>query len=136
VRRSSFGYRYGTFEIMPARNVAVFLLILANVINSAYSWSIDKSSIRKYTDASALSPETSRRRFLVTAASALSSVVAPRPAKAATSNVEEALEEMRASKEKLQAIPGLLEEKEWDKVRTILKLPPVNKLWNLGDVRR
>jgi hypothetical protein len=26
-----------------------------------------------------------------------------------------------------------LEQQEWDKVRTILKTPPVNKLWNLGD---
>ena len=27
----------------------------------------------------------------------------------------------------------MLEEQKWDEVRTILKTPPVNKLWNLGD---
>lgn len=44
------------------------------------------------------------------------------------------VDELQESKSKLEPIPGLLEAKEWDKVRSILKLPPVNKLWNLGDV--
>lgn len=44
------------------------------------------------------------------------------------------LEDLKASKVKLEPIPDLLEQKEWDKVRSILKVPPVNKLWNLGDV--
>lgn len=44
------------------------------------------------------------------------------------------VEELKSSKIKMEPIPELLEQKEWDKVRSILKLPPVNKLWNLGDV--
>ena len=44
------------------------------------------------------------------------------------------LEELKASEIKLQPIPDLLAQQEWDKVRSILKVPPVNKLWNLGDV--
>ena len=53
-----------------------------------------------------------------------------------TSSTAALLEELKASQVKLEAIPDLLEQKEWDKVRSILKVPPVNKLWNLGDVRR
>lgn len=41
--------------------------------------------------------------------------------------------ELQTSLEKLQPIPKMLEEQKWDEVRTILKTPPVNKLWNLGD---
>jgi hypothetical protein len=120
---------------MTARFVVAILLIGVSALSSVYSWSTDNASRRNYMDASALNPEISRRWFIATAVSACSVAFVPAGAHAASSKVEEALEEMRASKEKLQAIPDLLEEKEWDKVRSILKLPPVNKLWNLGDVR-
>jgi len=43
------------------------------------------------------------------------------------------VEELQESKTKLTGIPNLLQGQEWDKVRNILKTPPVNKLWNLGD---
>ncbi|EEC47788.1 predicted protein [Phaeodactylum tricornutum CCAP 1055/1] len=46
------------------------------------------------------------------------------------------IDDLTSSIDKLRPIPDLLEEKEWDKVRSILKLPPVNKLWNLGDCRK
>lgn len=74
------------------------------------------------------------RRWFVQSAvlSTATAVVAP-PALAVFSK-EDLLEDLRISKEKLQAIPALLEDKEWDRVRTVLKLPPVNKLWNAGDV--
>ena len=49
--------------------------------------------------------------------------------------VNDAINELKESRDKLKDIPDLLEAKEWDKVRSILKVPPVNKLWNLGDVR-
>jgi hypothetical protein len=51
----------------------------------------------------------------------------------AASTTDSLLEELQTSQSKLKEIPGLLQEQEWDKVRTILKTPPVNKLWNLGD---
>ena len=41
--------------------------------------------------------------------------------------------ELSDSRSKLTAIPDFLQSQEWDKVRSILKTPPVNKLWNLGD---
>ena len=59
------------------------------------------------------------------------------PAQAAvttSAKVTEAIQELKESRDKLKEIPDLLEAKEWDKVRSILKVPPVNKLWNLGDV--
>jgi hypothetical protein len=58
----------------------------------------------------------------------------PAMAAAASSLDDDALQDLKLSKTKLEPIPDLLEQKEWDKVRSILKLPPVNKLWNLGDV--
>jgi hypothetical protein len=60
------------------------------------------------------------------------SIFSPSPAYAADST-SALVEELKSSKEKLSEIPLLLESQEWDKVRTILKTPPVNKLWNLGD---
>lgn len=51
----------------------------------------------------------------------------------ATSVVNNYVQELERSKTKLQPIPGLLQEQKWDDVRTILKTPPVNYLWNLGD---
>ena len=57
----------------------------------------------------------------------------PAPAAAADSATGVLLDELKSSKDKLTEIPPLLQNQEWDKVRTILKTPPVNKLWNLGD---
>ena len=51
----------------------------------------------------------------------------------AASSTDALIEEIESSQVKLKEIPQLLQEQEWDKVRTILKTPPVNKLWNLGD---
>jgi hypothetical protein len=42
----------------------------------------------------------------------------------------EALEE---SKSKLLQVPDLLKASQWDAARSILKAPPVNTLWNMGD---
>jgi len=50
-------------------------------------------------------------------------------------STETLIEELEMSKVKLEPIQKLLDESEWDKVRQILKSPPVNKLWNLSDVR-
>lgn len=84
---------------------------------------------------SAWSPSSTRRVFVASAASAtilpISTAVAP--AFAAASSTTDILEDLKVSKEKISQIPDLLDAQEWDKVRSILKVPPVNKLWNLGD---
>jgi hypothetical protein len=77
-------------------------------------------------------PGVSTRRLFVQSAAITTAIAIASPAQAASTSA--LLEDLRVSKERMQAIPSLLEEKEWDKVRSILKLPPVNKLWNLGDV--
>jgi hypothetical protein len=51
----------------------------------------------------------------------------------AASPTDGLVEELQTSQTKLKEIPTFLQNQEWDKVRTILKTPPVNKLWNLGD---
>lgn len=86
------------------------------------------------TSVSAWSGVISRRRWFVQSTTVASAAVAIAPSAGAASSTAALLEELRISKEKMQPIPSLLEDKEWDKVRSILKLPPVNKLWNLGDV--
>lgn len=53
---------------------------------------------------------------------------------AATTTTTTLVDELKECRIKLEPIPDLLDQMEWDKVRTILKVPPVNKLWNLGDV--
>lgn len=57
----------------------------------------------------------------------------PSEANAATSTAE-LVGDLETSLNKMDVIPDLLDQGEWDKVRTILKTPPVNKLWNLGEV--
>lgn len=79
---------------------------------------------------------SSRRNFvqqsLTTAAATVGTLtVASFPVNAA--DISMLMQNLKDSKEKLAPIPDLLEAKEWDKVRSILKVPPVNKLWNLGD---
>jgi hypothetical protein len=54
-------------------------------------------------------------------------------AASSSSTADRLIEELELSQSKLIDIPQLLQDQEWDKVRTILKTPPVNKLWNLGD---
>ena len=44
-----------------------------------------------------------------------------------------ALKELRDSYSKLEPLAGLLDNQEWDNVRTVLKNPPVGLLWNLGE---
>jgi len=102
--------------------MAVFTLILV------------ASFLTHHEAAAWTAPEISRRSLITQTASGLVA--------AASCNVPAAfaldasiLDDLKASKIKLEPIPELLEQKEWDKVRTILKVPPVNKFWNLGDVR-
>ncbi len=88
------------------------------------------------------SAQDSRRNFLSnvlikvpSAAAVAGSVILNNPlqANAATSTTE-LVDDLETSLSKMVVIPELLDQGEWDKVRTILKTPPVNKLWNLGEV--
>ena len=80
---------------------------------------------------------SSRRSFLVTGSAAvLSTAIAPQVSNAAAATDASALiQDLEASLKKLEPIPDLLQKQEWDAVRTILKTPPVNQLWNMGDAK-
>ena len=58
--------------------------------------------------------------------------LSPLPATAATDS-KALIKDLEATRAKLDPIPGLIQNQEWDQVRTILKTPPVNFLWNMGD---
>ena len=78
--------------------------------------------------------EISRRNLLQqTAVASLVAWSSQAPNALAASSSDALLQEIRESQGKLKEIPTLLQEEQWEKVRAILKTPPVNKLWNLGD---
>ncbi|KAG7369267.1 hypothetical protein IV203_032010 [Nitzschia inconspicua] len=82
--------------------------------------------------------QTSRREWLgQTMSSSLTiagtTAVLSFPSVSVAASVEDYIQELKTTKSKIQEIPDLLQQQEWDKVRTILKTPPVNYLWNLGD---
>eukprot|EP00587_Corethron_hystrix_P011635 CAMPEP_0113313162 /NCGR_PEP_ID=MMETSP0010_2-20120614/9695_1 /TAXON_ID=216773 ORGANISM="Corethron hystrix, Strain 308" /NCGR_SAMPLE_ID=MMETSP0010_2 /ASSEMBLY_ACC=CAM_ASM_000155 /LENGTH=120 /DNA_ID=CAMNT_0000169117 /DNA_START=333 /DNA_END=695 /DNA_ORIENTATION=+ /assembly_acc=CAM_ASM_000155 len=41
--------------------------------------------------------------------------------------------DLKESLVRLQSVPDLLKAGEWEKARGVLKSPPVNQLWNLGE---
>ena len=63
----------------------------------------------------------------------MASWAAAAAAESSTTTTTTLKDELMLSRSKLQEIPALLQDQEWEKVRSILKTPPVNKLWNLGD---
>lgn len=74
----------------------------------------------------------SRRSFLQKSVAVPSFLIASQlPANAAST--KDLVNDLVTSKTKMEVIPDLLQQNEWDKVRTILKTPPVNSLWNLGE---
>lgn len=93
---------------------SVALLLCSVLFESSSAWSVQINS---------------RRGFLKTAGGIALTVSLP--VNAVDSSL---LDDLRASKAKLEPVPAMLENQEWDAVRQILKTPPVNKLWNLGDV--
>jgi hypothetical protein len=85
-------------------------------------------------DAFSLESSLSRRDWLGHAVAAgVTASVLMIPQVALASTTSDYVAELKISKSKIQEIPDLLQNQEWDKVRTILKTPPVNYLWNLGD---
>ena len=83
-------------------------------------------------------PPSSRRALLLSASAAAAAgvVLLPaRPSFAATTARESLIADLDTSLERISTIPPLLESAQWDKVRTVLKTPPVNQLWNLGDAQ-
>lgn len=89
---------------------------------------------------------SSRRSFLTKAGTLTASTIslsltssllpianAANAAEPSSTTKEALLTDLQTSLTKITPIPDLLQNSEWDKVRTILKTPPVNQLWNLGE---
>ena len=72
-----------------------------------------------------------RRNFIQT--SVTMGTLASFPVQAPAIDKKSVVDVLTESKVKLEPIPDLLQQQEWEKVRQILKNPPVNRLWNLGD---
>lgn len=75
----------------------------------------------------------SSRRVFLTSSAVLGFTAFADKAFAADETVDSMIDELVASKKNLESVPGLLQAQEWEKVRAILKSPPVNNLWNLSD---
>ena len=82
---------------------------------------------------------SSRRQWLSQVAATTTAAVTastlltnPQPSFAASSD-DLLISELQSSLSNIKEIPNLIQTQEWDKIRTILKTPPVNYLWNLGD---
>lgn len=86
-------------------------------------------------EASLLPTETSRRQVLLSTAATMAGILLSTGAAHATVSPESLIADLELSLDKLKPIPSLLEKQEWDAVRSILKTPPVNQLWNLGDAK-
>lgn len=123
--------------------LSVFLFCLALTTTTFKSlYSADAFSINSCSKPSLNNERTtsSRREWFEQAAStatvvgvAASSAILSLPSVSTAASAADYIQELKTTKAKIQEIPDLLQNQEWDKVRTILKTPPVNYLWNLGD---
>jgi hypothetical protein len=110
-----------------ARSIAVTSCLVANVYVDAFG-SIPATARATIAPLTA----TNRRAFL--AANIVATIGFNGADMAlADDNVNSLIDELFESREKLKQVPDLLKANEWDSVRTILKTPPVNNLWNMGD---
>ena len=83
-----------------------------------------------------MSMESTRRSFISVVGSSIAaaSILTTQSQSAFAASTKDALiADLNESYAKLSTVPDLLQQSEWDKVRTILKSPPLNQLWNLGD---
>jgi len=114
------------------------VLCIATSSSSSFLFSVEALSPVDSQSKRSINQHSSRRDWFnqasVTGAAVVASSIFPRDVFA--SGVEtEYLSELESSLSKLQSIPNLLSDQKWDEVRTVLKTPPVNKLWNLGETQ-
>ena len=73
------------------------------------------------------------RRSFVTTLVGTSIAITSSPLPAFASEKDTLIANLSDSLTAIKAIPSLVDAAEWDKIRTVLKTPPVNELWNLGE---
>ena len=113
---------------MKCRSVSslIVLTTLSCILwkNEVFGFSVSQTS-------QATTAGTSRRNFLT--AAVLTAIIPLEEANASPTS-DNLTADLKVAREKLTPIPDLLDKADWDAVRTILKTPPVNQLWNLGEV--
>mmetsp|Transcript_13433 Transcript_13433/g.15118 ORF Transcript_13433/g.15118 Transcript_13433/m.15118 type:complete len:184 (+) Transcript_13433:214-765(+) len=107
------------------RNATQYMVALAVTLLFSLSQAYSVENRRTFV-AKALSTVPS-----LTIGSSISVLTNPNAAFAAST--KDLIGDLESSRKKLDDVPALLDQGEWDKVRTILKTTPVNKLWNLGE---
>lgn len=114
------------------------LLLCALLLSGATALSVSPTATTRTK--TQLHASLDRRQFLTTKAAAAVVVPAvlvwtiPQAASAAASTDRQSLiRDLEVTRSRLDPIPQLIQNQEWDQVRTILKTPPVNFLWNMGD---
>mmetsp|Transcript_4991 Transcript_4991/g.14470 ORF Transcript_4991/g.14470 Transcript_4991/m.14470 type:complete len:199 (-) Transcript_4991:2343-2939(-) len=124
---------------MSFQHFRQLFLVYCALLCASGPFSAEAFSAKNPSRQTASLEETSSRRdwLAQTGFGGIAAIVATTAAasfpQAALADSGEYVTELKASLTKLQPIPKMLEEQKWDEVRTILKTPPVNKLWNLGD---
>lgn len=113
------------------------------LISSAFLCTTNAFTFQKphlHQPSSNLDAQDTRRNFVeklliatTPAATAFLSTTATIEPAFAASLQDQLMSDLTTSKSKLEGVPDLLQQGEWDKVRTILKTPPLNQLWNLSD---
>ena len=122
-----------------ASRISLFLVLLQSSKTFGFHTHLIHKPFTKFTSTSLYS---TRRSFLTkTAETAMigflgtsSAFALQQPSIVNAVGTEELVSDLQISREKMDTIPALLSNGEWDSVRTILKTPPLNKLWNLGEV--
>ena len=127
---------------MPVHVFAVVLAILstasafAPMATRQTSSFANNESMQLQAQQQDVAMESTRRNFIsaVGASIAAASVLTAQSQSAFAASTKDALiADLNESYAKLSTVPDLLQQSEWDKVRNILKSPPLNLLWNLGD---
>jgi len=127
----------------PSLVIAVVLAILSTVsafaptaTRQTTSFSVNNESMQLKAQPQDMSMESTRRSFISVVGSSIAaaSILTTQSQSAFAASTKDALiADLNESYAKLSTVPDLLQQSEWDKVRTILKSPPLNQLWNLGD---
>eukprot|EP00585_Thalassiosira_rotula_P007366 CAMPEP_0196137408 /NCGR_PEP_ID=MMETSP0910-20130528/5399_1 /TAXON_ID=49265 /ORGANISM="Thalassiosira rotula, Strain GSO102" /LENGTH=202 /DNA_ID=CAMNT_0041397857 /DNA_START=14 /DNA_END=622 /DNA_ORIENTATION=+ len=125
--------------VSSSLNTITVIALAVSPLASAFS-SSTANSLTTQSRPSTILHETStndRRAFLSTALTTAASISTAtilqplQPALAAES--KQLIADLNDSLTAIKVIPSLVEAGEWDKARTVLKTPPVNQLWNLGE---
>ena len=119
-----------TISLIPSTTAFTSLNQVVNEKQTFVSKGVELSSSVLFSEGN----EYSRRAVLNSAgASIASSIIFGLPTFASADSSAPYLSDLEDSYKIIEKVPDLLRDQKWDEVRTLLKSPPVNYLWNMGD---